>query len=100
MAGLLLIAKEIHRCCQQRLQQQRVQSVLPDSITIPVRALMNTRSVHRSTESQQQIANDRPYQFNNSACLCLLQAAAIDAAIARGEPAGALAGVPIAIKVS
>jgi Asp-tRNA(Asn)/Glu-tRNA(Gln) amidotransferase A subunit family amidase len=28
-----------------------------------------------------------------------LQAAAIDAAIARGEPAGALAGVPIAIKV-
>jgi Asp-tRNA(Asn)/Glu-tRNA(Gln) amidotransferase A subunit family amidase len=31
--------------------------------------------------------------------LCCCQAAAIDAAIARGEPAGPLAGVPIAIKV-
>lgn len=32
--------------------------------------------------------------------LLSLQAAAVDAAIARGEPAGPLAGVPIAIKVS
>lgn len=31
--------------------------------------------------------------------LLLLQAAAVDAAIVRGEPAGPLAGVPIAIKV-
>jgi hypothetical protein len=32
--------------------------------------------------------------------LMFLQAAAVDAAIARGEPAGPLAGVPIAVKVS
>jgi hypothetical protein len=31
--------------------------------------------------------------------ICCCQAAAVDAAIARGEPAGPLAGVPIAIKV-